>query len=86
MEPLLKRPLAIGFASLIILNIIGTIYYTLLLYNFSWFGIFVTVCLTIAPFLGGIYFYLCIEAIMKDKKDKASRAPSLNDVACRKKW
>jgi hypothetical protein len=37
------------------MNVIGTVYYTLLLYGFSWFGILVTSTLTIVPFFGGIY-------------------------------
>jgi len=54
------------FSVIIILNIIGIVYYTLLLYGFSWFGIFVTTFLTILPFLSGIYLFVFIDKIRKN--------------------
>lgn len=36
--------------------VIMTVYYTMLVYNFSGWGIFVTFTLTILPTVGGIYF------------------------------
>lgn len=36
--------------------VVMTSYYTMLIYNFSKWGIFVTFTLTILPTIGGIYF------------------------------
>jgi hypothetical protein len=52
--------------AIIMFYIVGTVYYTLLLYNFSWFGIFVSFTLTFMPYVCGIYAKHSIDKIIKN--------------------
>jgi len=47
-----------------------TYYYTMLIYDFSWWGFTVTFTLTILPTLGGIYFGVALKNVMNKKLNK----------------